>query len=130
MVVAALSTKSREKQAYFDTLSAVQKSADATVTKTVGGFITSWNAAAEKLFGFSAEDAIGESIEIIVPDGYRSELRHILERIGRGEIVALHETVRLTKDGERIKVALSIAPIKSPSGAIIGACKIEPVPVV
>ena len=103
---------------------AVQSSVDAIVTKTLDGVITGWNPAAERLFGFTAEQAVGKSIEIIVPDDRRSELQGMLARIGRDEIVDNHETVRQTKDGKRIDVSLSVSPIKSATGAIIGACKI------
>jgi PAS domain S-box-containing protein len=103
---------------------AVQSSTDAIVTKTPDGLITSWNPAAERLFGFTAEEAIGKSIDIIVPDDHRAELRIILAKIRGGENVDHHETVRQTRDGRRIDVSFSISPIKSPSGAIIGACKI------
>ena len=103
---------------------AVQSSVDAIVTKTLDGVITGWNPAAEQLFGFSAAEAVGERIDIIVPEDRREELRGILARIRCGEIVDHHETVRRHKSGAHIDVSLSISPIKSPSGAIVGACKI------
>jgi PAS domain S-box-containing protein len=103
---------------------AVQSSVDAVVTKTLDGVITGWNPAAEQLFGFSAAEAVGQPIDIIVPDDRREELRGILARIRCGEIVEHHETVRRAKSGALIEVSLSISPIKSPSGEIIGACKI------
>ncbi len=103
---------------------AVQSSVDAIVTKTLNGVITGWNPAAEQLFGYSAAEAVGERIDIIVPDDRREESRGILARIRCGEIVDHHETVRRAKNGTHIEVALSVSPIKSPSGEIIGACKI------
>lgn len=105
-------------------VAAVQSSVDAIVTKTLDGTITGWNLAAERLFGYSATEVIGKTIEVIVPDERRAELRDILERIGRGEIVDHHETIRRTKSGKIIEVSLSISPIESPEGAVIGACKI------
>jgi PAS domain S-box-containing protein len=103
---------------------AVQSSFDAIVTKTLDGIITGWNPAAELLFGFTAEEAIGNSIEIIVPEERRAELHEILARIRKGQIVDHHDTIRRTKSGKTIDISLSVSPIKSPSGAIIGACKI------
>ena len=103
---------------------AVQSSVDAIVTKTLDGVITGWNPAAERLFGFTAVEAVGQHIDIIVPDERREELRGILASIRCGEIVEHHETVRCAKNGALIEVSLSISPIKLPSGEIIGACKI------
>jgi PAS domain S-box-containing protein len=103
---------------------AVQSSVDAIVTKTVDGVITGWNPAAEQLFGFAADEAVGQRIDIIVPEDRREELRGILARVRCGEIVEHHETVRRAKNGALIEVSLSISPIKLPSGEIIGACKI------
>jgi PAS domain S-box-containing protein len=105
-------------------IAAVESSNDAIVTKTLDGVITGWNPAAERLFGFTAQEAVGKSIDMIVPDDLRIEVRGILEKIRRAEKVEHHETVRTTKDGRRIDVSLSISPIKSPSGAIIGAAKV------
>ena len=103
---------------------AVQSSVDAIVTKTLDGTITGWNPAAERLFGLTSAEAVGQHIDVIVPDDRREELRGILARIRCGEIVAHHETVRRAKNGTPIEVSLSISPIKLPSGEIIGACKI------
>lgn len=103
---------------------AVQSSVDAIVTKTLDGVITGWNPAAERLFGFTAVEAVGQHVDIIVPDDRREELRGILARVRCGEIVEHHETVRRAKNGAPIEVSLSISPIKLPSGEIVGACKI------
>jgi PAS domain S-box-containing protein len=103
---------------------AAQSSTDAIVTVTPDGLIASWNPAAELLFGFTAAEAIGKSADIIVPDDHRAELEIIIGKIWRGDSVDHHETVRRTKDGRRIDVSLSISPIKSQAGVIIGTCKI------
>jgi PAS domain S-box-containing protein len=103
---------------------AVESSDDAIVTKTLDGIITGWNPGAERLFGFTAEEAIGSNIGIIVPDDRRAELPGILEKIGRGELVNHYETERITKDGRRIDISLSVSPVKSSSGVIVGASKI------
>jgi len=102
----------------------VESSDDAIVTKTLDGVITSWNGAAERLFGYSAPEAIGKTIDIIVPDELRSEVRVILDRISRDERIDHHDTVRISKAGRRIDVSLSVSPVKSPTGEIIGAAKV------
>jgi PAS domain S-box-containing protein len=103
---------------------AVDSSDDAIITKTLEGLITGWNPAAERLFGFAAQEAIGKRIDIIVPDELRDEVRVILHRIGKGEKVDHFETVRTAKGGHRIDVSLSISPIKAPDGTIVGAAKV------
>src|SRR6185437_13096970 len=94
---------------------AVESSHDAIVTKTLQGTITGWNPAAERLFGFSAAEAVGQDIDIIVPPELRSAVRDLLGRIGRGEPVEDHEALRLRKDGSTVPVSLSISPIRAPS---------------
>jgi PAS domain S-box-containing protein len=102
---------------------AVESSNDAIVTKSLDGTITGWNPAAEHLFGFTAAEAVGQSIDLIAPADRMTEVHDILSRIGQGERIDHHETVRLRKDGSPVEVSLSISPIKAPSGAIIGASK-------
>jgi PAS domain S-box-containing protein len=103
--------------------SAVESSHDAIITKTLDGTITGWNPAAERLFGFAAAEAVGKSMELIVPSDRMAEVHDILRRIGCGEIIEHYETERLRKDGRAVAVSLSISPIKTPSGTIIGASK-------
>ena len=105
-------------------IAAVESSNDAIVTKNLDAVITGWNAAAERLFGYTTEEVVGKSIDIIVPDELRGDVRMILQKIEAGEKVEHHETVRLTKEGRRIDVSLSVSPLKSQSGAIIGAAKV------
>ena len=102
----------------------IASSNDVIVTKNLDGRISSWNPAAERLFGFTAEEAIGSSIDLIVPDNRRSEERLIMERIRKGEKVEHYETTRKSKDGRLIDMSLSISPIKLPSGEVIGSAKI------
>jgi PAS domain S-box-containing protein len=102
---------------------AVESSYDAIITKSLDGRITGWNPAAERLFGFTAAEAVGHGIKLIVPPERLSEMHDILSRIGRGERIEQHETVRRRKDGSPLDVSLSISPIRTPSGTIIGACK-------
>ncbi len=103
---------------------AVESSDDAIVTKTLDGIITGWNPGAERMFGYSAEEAIGSPIDLIVPEDRRAELHDILARIGRGEKVRHHETVRVTKDKRRLDISLSVSPVRTSDGTIIGAAKI------
>jgi PAS domain S-box-containing protein len=105
-------------------IAAVQSADDAIVTIALDGTITNWNAGAEQLFGYSVREAIGTSISIIVPDDRKEEMSAELARIARGEKVHHHETVRVVKDGRRIAVSLSISPLRSPSGVVVGASKI------
>ena len=100
---------------------AVEASIDAIITKSLDGTITGWNPAAERLFGYSAAEAVGKNIELIVPPDRKGEVRDILRRIGWGETIENNETVRLRKDGRDVEVSLSVSPIKGPTGEIIGA---------
>jgi PAS domain S-box-containing protein len=111
-----------EREQLFN--AAVESSNDAIITKDLDAVITGWNTAAEHLFGYTAEEVIGKSIDIIVPDELRGDVRMIVAKIKAGEKVEHHDTVRVTRDGRRIDVSLSVSPIKSPSGAIIGAAKV------
>jgi PAS domain S-box-containing protein len=101
----------------------VESSNDAIITKLLDGTITGWNGAAERLFGFTAAEALGKSINIIVPPDRRDEVRNIFERIDRGEPIAHYETSRVRKDGSTVDVSLSISPIRSVSGEIVGISK-------
>ncbi|MET0877823.1 MAG: PAS domain S-box protein, partial [Tardiphaga sp.] len=101
----------------------VKSSNDAIITNLLDGSITSWNPAAERLFGFTAAEAIGQSINIIVPPDRRAEVRDIIERAGRGDHIQHHETSRVCKDGRHVEVSLSISPILSVAGKIIGISK-------
>jgi PAS domain S-box-containing protein len=102
----------------------VESSNDAIVTKTLDGTITAWNQAAERLFGFTAAEAIGKPINIIVPPERRAEVQDILARIGRGERIEHHETWRVHKSGRQLHVSLAISPIIALTGQILGASKI------
>ncbi|MGY3357815.1 PAS domain S-box-containing protein [Bradyrhizobium sp. GM0.4] len=102
----------------------VESANDAIITKTLDGVITGWNKAAEHLFGYAAAEAIGQPIDIIVPEDRKAEVRGILNRVGGNETIAQHETVRIRKDGRRVDVVLNVSPLKSANGQIIGASKI------
>jgi two-component system sensor kinase FixL len=114
--------RSRELRQYLASI--VESSEDAIVGKTLEGVVTAWNHAAEGMFGYSAEEMIGQSISRLLPPDRIHEEAMILERVRRGERLRQYETVRLRKDGSEIAVTLTISPILTPSGAIIGASKI------
>ncbi len=102
----------------------VESSDDAIVSKTLDGTISSWNRGAEKVFGYSAAEAVGQPMLMLLPPERASEEPDILARIGRGESVEHFETVRVRKDGKRIDVSVTISPIQDSSRAIVGASKI------
>jgi PAS domain S-box-containing protein len=102
----------------------VESSNDAIITQTLDGTITGWNRAAERLFGYTAAEAVGSRIDIIVPPSRRAEVDDILDRVGRGDAIEHHETMRVHEDGTEVHVALSVSPIRSASGEIAGASKI------
>jgi PAS domain S-box-containing protein len=101
----------------------VQSSDDAIVSKNLDGIITSWNKGAERVFGYTAEEAIGQPITIVIPQDRQDEERTILTRIRRGERIEHVETVRQRKHGSMIWVSLTISPVKNAEGKIIGASK-------
>ena len=104
--------------------SIVESSDDAIVSKNLDGIITSWNRGAERIFGYSAEEAIGQPITIIIPQDRRDEERTILTRIRRGERIDHFETIRQRKHGGLIVVSLTVSPVKNAEGKIVGASKI------
>jgi PAS domain S-box-containing protein len=104
--------------------SIVQSSDDAIVGKNLDGIITSWNKGAERVFGYTAEEAIGQPITIVIPQDRQDEERTILTRIRRAERIDHFETVRQRKHGSLIVVSLTISPIKDAEGKIVGASKI------
>jgi diguanylate cyclase (GGDEF)-like protein/PAS domain S-box-containing protein len=102
----------------------VESSDDAIISQTLGSIVTSWNSAAERLFGYTAAETIGHSIDRFLPEDRLREERAILERIRLGERVKHFETARLRRDGTEVSVSLSISPILDAAGAIVGASKI------
>jgi PAS domain S-box-containing protein len=102
----------------------VDSSFDAIVSKTLDGIITSWNPAAERMFGYTAEEAVGRPISLIIPVERRSEEQIILSRLRRGEKIDHFETVRRTKDGRLLNISLTVSPIRDSDGRIVGASKI------
>ncbi|HKO10546.1 MAG TPA: ATP-binding protein [Acidobacteriaceae bacterium] len=102
----------------------VESSEDAIVSKNLQGIVTSWNPAAERIFGFTAQEMIGQSITKIIPPELHADEQIILDTIASGRRIEHFETVRVTKDGRRLDVSLTISPIRNDAGKIIGAAKI------
>ncbi len=103
--------------------SIVESSDDAIISKNLDGIITSWNSGAERVFGYTAEEAIGQPITIVIPQDRRDEERSILTRIRRGERIDHFATVRQRKHGSLIDVSLTVSPVKNAEGIIVGASK-------
>ena len=104
--------------------SIVESSGDAIISKNLDGIITSWNRGAERVFGYTAEEVIGQPITIVIPQDRQDEERVILTRIRRGERIEQFETVRQRKHGSLIVVSLTVSPVKDAEGKIVGASKI------
>jgi len=102
----------------------VDSSEDAIVSKTLEGIITTWNASAERLFGYTAGEAVGQHISLIIPVNRRDEETVIIDRIKRGERIEHFDTVRIRKDNTPLNISLTISPVRDTSGKIIGASKI------
>lgn len=122
-------SKIRPSRSGFETMgslleSIVQSSDDAIITKTLDGIITSWNPAAERIFGYKPEEIVGTSILNLIPEDLQSEEQTIIERIQSGKRIDHFETVRLTKGGERLDVSVTISPLKDASGRVVGASKV------
>lgn len=114
--------KADEERAFLAAI--VDSSDDAIIGKTLEGIITSWNSGARKLYGYPAEEAVGSPISILVPPERPDEIPEILNRLKRGEKIDHLETVRVTKDGRRLNISLTISPIKDSRGNITGASTI------
>ncbi|MGJ5817410.1 PAS domain S-box protein [Paludibaculum fermentans] len=104
--------------------SIIESSDDAIISKNLDGLVTSWNRAAELIFGYTAEEMIGQPIARILPPDRQGEMPAILERIRRGERIQHFETVRMRKNGDLVQVSLSISPVLGDDGTVIGAAKI------
>jgi two-component system cell cycle sensor histidine kinase/response regulator CckA len=114
----------REQEVRERLAAVVESSDDAIIGKSLDGTITAWNPGAETLFGYSASEALGKPIQMLLPPERANEESEILARIGRGERLEHFETVRVQKDGKRIDVSVTVSPIRDRSGVIVGASKI------
>jgi PAS domain S-box-containing protein len=102
----------------------VESSNDAIIAKDLDGVISAWNAAAERMFGYTEREAIGQPIAIVIPADMRDEEHDILRRLRSGERIQHCETIRITKTGERLNVSLTISPLRDAAGNIVGCSKI------
>jgi len=102
----------------------VESSDDAIISKDLNGVITSWNKSAERLFGYTAGEAIGQSIAMLIPPERRDEEPEILARLRRGERVEHFQTIRVRKDGSRLNISLTVSPVKDADGRVVGASKV------
>ena len=123
LIGAVVAERRRDEAALARLASIVEFSDDAIVSKTLDGVVTSWNAGAERLYGYSAEEAIGRPISMVIPPDRPNELLRIMPRLKRGEHVEPYETVRRRKDGTLVEVSITVSPIRS-SGRLIGASAI------
>jgi diguanylate cyclase (GGDEF)-like protein/PAS domain S-box-containing protein len=102
----------------------VESSNDAIISKTIEGTIISWNAGAERLYGYTADEVKGKSVSLLVPPGQEDDLPRILARVHAGERVDNYETVRARKDGTQVEVSLTVSPLRDAGGTIVGAATI------
>lgn len=117
----------RIKQKYESALhlaSIIEGAQDAIYSKKLDTTIMAWNAGAERLFGYSAEEALGKSVRILIPPDLLEEEQQILEKIKEGSVVEHYETLRRTKDGRDVRVSVSVSPIRNTSGRVVGASTI------
>ena len=102
----------------------VESSDDAIVSKDLNGIITSWNHAAERMFGYTSAEAIGRPVRMLIPQELQSEEDVVLAKVRAGQKIDHYETTRQRKDGTRLAVSLTVSPIRNQSGEVIGASKI------
>ena len=119
-----ISDRKRADQDAQRLASIVESSDDAIISKGLDGIITSWNSGAERLFGYTAEEVIGKSVTILIPEDRMNEEPEIINRIRRGKRVDHYDTVRRCKDGRLIDISLTVSPLKGADGKITGASKI------
>jgi len=113
-----------ERNVQMPLASIVESSGDAIFSKTLDGIILNWNTGAERLYGYTAAEIVGQPVSLLAPPELQEEIQRILERLRQGERVEPYETVRRRKDGTRVEVSLTVSPVKNASGQIIGASAI------
>jgi diguanylate cyclase (GGDEF)-like protein/PAS domain S-box-containing protein len=124
IVTSDITERKKMEQANAYLAAVVESSYDAIISKDLTGIITSWNRGAEKIFGYRADEMIGQSIRRLIPDHLLADEEKILAQISEGKVVDHFETVRLTKDGRQVEVSISVSPIKDAAGRVIGASKV------
>ena len=123
-IVVDISDRKEAERANAFLGSIVESSDDAIISKSLDGIIQSWNKGAERLFGYSPVEAIGQSIKMIIPPELMHEEHMILSRLGKGERIEHYETTRVAKDGRRIEISVTISPVRDGTGRVVGASKI------
>ena len=119
-----ITQRKRAEEGLYRLAAIVESSEDAIISKDLNGIVSTWNQAAEKMFGFTAEEMIGKPIRTIIPPELQQQEDHILRTIAGGGRIEHFDTVRLTKGGARIEVSLTISPVRDESGRVVGAAKI------
>jgi PAS domain S-box-containing protein len=104
--------------------SIVNFSSDGIIGKTIDGIVTTWNPGAEAIYGYTAQEVLGQSISMVIPPGRRGEFDTIIDKIRQGELVSHYETERLRKDGQTVFVSLAVSPVKDKSGKLVGVSTI------
>jgi PAS domain S-box-containing protein len=117
--------RSRDRRAMAQMAAIVEGADDAVLAKTLSGQIVSWNLGAERLYGWTADQAEGQSVSILAPPGHEDEIPAILERIARGERVPPYDTLRQRKDDSQVLVSLAVSPVRDATGRVIGASAIS-----
>ena len=120
----ALLRENYRTRQYAEAAAIVASSDDAIISKDLNGIITSWNRGAERIFGYTSREAVGESIMMLIPADRRDEEPMILDRIRRGEAIDHYETVRQRKDGSLLEISLTVSPIRDGQGRVVAASKI------
>jgi PAS domain S-box-containing protein len=123
-MVEDITEKKAAEEALFRHVAIVESSQDAIISKNLDAVIVSWNAVAERMFGYTEAEAVGQPITILIPPELRNEENTILERLRAGERIKRYETIRVTKTGKYVDVSLTISPIKDLSGKLVGFSKI------
>jgi len=119
-----ITERKQAEEAFLHLAAIVESSDDAILGKNLEGIITSWNAAAERMYGYSAEEIVGQPVTLLFAPDRQDEFTQIMARIRRGERVDHYETMRVRKDGTRLTISVTISPIKDSSGTIVGASAI------
>lgn len=124
LAIEDITDRRRAEKALVPLAAIVESSDDAMIGKRLDGTITTWNGGAERLFGYTAEEAIGQNVMLLIPPDRRAEEETILAKLRRGERVEHFDTVRVRKNGELVDVSLTISPVKDAAGHVIGASKV------
>jgi PAS domain S-box-containing protein len=124
LVVDDITLRKRAEKELRHLAAIVETTDDAIISKDLNGIIQSWNPAAERLFGYKAQEVVGKSVTILIPPERPDEEPAILQRLRRGERIDHYETIRIAKDGRRMNISLTVSPIRDASGNILGASKI------